>query len=137
MATRSRIGIRNSDDSVDSIYCHWDGYPENNGLILVEHYTAEDKIRELMSLGDLSSLGREIGQKHDFDKPANKDWCLAYGRDRSDEHCDARHSNTVQEFLDIDCGAEYYYIFHYGRWMVYPNKHIKWVLVTDVLDQSM
>ena len=35
MGTRSRIGIRNADDSVDSIYCHWDGYPDHNGRLLV------------------------------------------------------------------------------------------------------
>jgi len=30
MATRSNIGIVNEDGSVTGIYCHWDGYPENN-----------------------------------------------------------------------------------------------------------
>jgi hypothetical protein len=136
MATRSRIGIRNSDDSVDSIYCHWGGYPSHNGRLLITHYTDEKKIRELMALGDISSLGLEIGEQQDFDKPTNKDWCVAYGRDRGEEDCEAEHSSTVHEYLGIRCWAEYYYIFHYGRWMVqatYGEDEGRWVLVEDAL----
>lgn len=29
MATRSHIGFRNSDNTIDAVYCHWDGYPSN------------------------------------------------------------------------------------------------------------
>ena len=29
MATRSNIGILNTDGSVYYIYCHYDGYPDN------------------------------------------------------------------------------------------------------------
>ena len=32
MATRSRIGIQLADQSILSVYCHWDGYPEFNAL---------------------------------------------------------------------------------------------------------
>jgi len=132
MGTSSRIGIRNSDDSMVSIYCHWDGYPEHNGRILVDHYTDEDKIRKLMALGDLSSLGAHIGIKHNFDRhPAN--WCDAYGRDRGDLGNDAFHNATVQEFFEDFPDQEYSYIFHYGRWMVWSTDQSKWVLVTDVL----
>ena len=35
MGTRSRIGIEMPDHSVVSVYCHWDGYVEGNGKILV------------------------------------------------------------------------------------------------------
>ena len=34
MATRSRIGIQLADESVLSVYHHWDGYPEWLGRIL-------------------------------------------------------------------------------------------------------
>ena len=42
MATRSVIGIVNLDKSITGIYCHYDGYPENNGKILLNHYTDAD-----------------------------------------------------------------------------------------------
>ena len=51
MATRSHIGIKNQDNSVTYIYCHWDGYPGHNGKILLNHYQTEDKVRELMKIG--------------------------------------------------------------------------------------
>lgn len=83
MATRSYIGVRNTDGTVDYIYCHFDGYPEYNGKILIEHYADMDKVNALMKLGDLSVLGESIGEKHNFDQPV-KGWCRAYGRDRGE-----------------------------------------------------
>ena len=54
MATRSTIGVLNTDGSVTAVYCHWDGYPEHNGKILIENYTTEEKVRELISFGSIS-----------------------------------------------------------------------------------
>jgi len=48
MATTSRIAILNFDGSVDSIYCHYDGYPSHNGKILLKYYNDEMKIRKLI-----------------------------------------------------------------------------------------
>ena len=39
MGTRARIGILLPDDSILSVYHHWDGYPEWLGVTLVEHST--------------------------------------------------------------------------------------------------
>ena len=48
MGTRSRIGIQLSDDSILSVYCHWDGYPEFNGVKLKEHFNSYEKASELI-----------------------------------------------------------------------------------------
>lgn len=56
MGTRSRIGIELPDHTVVSVYCHWDGYPEHNGKILVEHYQNRDDVQELIDGGSMSSL---------------------------------------------------------------------------------
>ena len=56
MGTRSRIAIRNADNTYLSVYCHWDGYPSHHGPILQEHYNSEDKVRALLAGGDFSSL---------------------------------------------------------------------------------
>jgi hypothetical protein len=56
MATRSRIAIENQDGTVDSIYCHFDGYVDSVGKTLFEHYDQE-KLERLLELGDISSLG--------------------------------------------------------------------------------
>lgn len=39
-----------------SVYCHWDGYPEHNGRVLIEHYQNLDDIKELIDGGSMSSL---------------------------------------------------------------------------------
>ena len=56
MATRSRIAIENEDGTVTSIYCHWDGYVDHNGMILQEHYNERSKVEALIALGDISYL---------------------------------------------------------------------------------
>lgn len=57
MSTRSTISIQRDDGTIDSIYCHHDGYPEGNGKILLKHYDTEEKVKDLISLGDISFLG--------------------------------------------------------------------------------
>jgi hypothetical protein len=56
MGTRSRIGYELPDHSVISVYCHWDGYVEHNGKILVEHYQNRDDVMDLIDGGSMSSL---------------------------------------------------------------------------------
>jgi hypothetical protein len=113
MATRSNIGILNSDGTVNYIYCHFDGYIEHNGKILNEHYITEGKVRMLMDLGDLSMLGEDIGEQQDFNDPRNKNWCLAYGRDRGESNTKARTCSYVdytKEYFE-----EYVYLFTPGQ----------------------
>jgi len=69
MGTRSDIIVHGSDGKWRRIYCHWDGYLEHNGRILFDHYTGPKKVDALVKLGNISSLGEEIGVKHPFDKP--------------------------------------------------------------------
>ena len=46
MATRARLGYVLSDDSIVSVYHHWDGYPEWLGVTLNEQYNTDEKVRE-------------------------------------------------------------------------------------------
>ena len=113
MATRSYIGVRNTDSSVDYIYCHFDGYPEHNGQILTEHYTNINRVNELLQLGDLSVLGQFIGEKMDFDKRI-QDTCLAYGRDRGETNVDKKNSGYDE--LITDQSVDYVYVFDGDYW---------------------
>ena len=131
MATRSNIGILNTDGSVYYIYCHYDGYLEHNGKILNEHYTTEDKVRQLINLGDLSILGPEIGEQQDFNGPRNKNWCLAYGRDRGEDQGAQRCSHN-----DYTTGAfeEYIYLFTPGKgWQVREHGITYWGDLNEAL----
>ena len=60
MATRSMIYKEQQDGTLKGIYCHWDGYLEYNGSILLEHYSDPDKLEKLLALGDISSLGEKL-----------------------------------------------------------------------------
>ena len=118
MATRSYIGVRNTDASVDYIYCHFDGYPEHNGQILAEHYTNPNRVNELLKLGDLSVLGKFIGEKQDFNvekAPVKKrDYCLAYGRDRGETNVGKKNSGYDE--LITDQNVDYVYVFDGDYW---------------------
>jgi len=113
MATRSYIGVRNTDASVDYIYCHFDGYPEHNGAILTEYYSNINRVNELLNLGDLSVLGKFIGEKQDFDKRVVGN-CLAYGRDRGESNVDKKNSGYDE--LITDQSVDYVYVFDGDYW---------------------
>jgi hypothetical protein len=114
MGTRSRIGVMHGD-KLKSVYCHWDGYLSNNGKILQAHYDSA-KANHLVSLGDLSSLGTTIGEKHDFD--VRTDCCTFFGRDRDETGVDFTVDQSYAEFLSKDYDYEYYYIMNDGVWYV-------------------
>jgi hypothetical protein len=66
MGTRSTIALEFADGTVEQVYCHWDGYLAHNGQILLKHYSDPFVLRDLIDLGDISSLGKIIGTSHPF-----------------------------------------------------------------------
>ena len=121
MATRSTIA-RMTKEGVESIYCHWDGYPEGVGATLDTHWRNEEKIGELMALGDLSYLGQEIGVKQSFDNPTGGNiWCLAYGRDRGEENIEVMTHRDVHEWITDrqGSGCDYGYLWNGEWWETY------------------
>lgn len=116
MSTRSHICMRKKDGSYEVVYCHWDGYPSYNGAMLVKNYKSKKKVQQLIDLGFLSILDKEVnppkGKEHSFSKPC-KNVCVFYGRDRADEKTGKQVFSTLDEFkafLD-DSWCEYIYIF--------------------------
>lgn len=123
MATRSTIALEFADGTVQSVYCHWDGYLENNGKLLMQHYMDPFKVRELIDLGSLSSLAPEIGVKHQFDNPhpyksvewqawhdAHKNQCTFYGRDRGEDDVTSIKFANFLDYVQNLNGEEYDYI---------------------------
>jgi hypothetical protein len=144
MGTRSRIGVMHGD-VVKSVYCHWDGYLDHNGQILLEHYDSS-KANHLVALGDLSTLRPSLGEKHAFSqfdvpveeveafKTLTENWCTFYGRDRGETDTEWKVAHTFEEFFDQceECGAEYYYIMRDGVWYcgdTYANSFMSGKLV--------
>lgn len=131
MATRSIIA-RKQGNRVKYIYCHWDGYPANNGALLNKHWTNPEKVDALLKLGSLSYLGMDIGEKVDFDtyKPNHDEakQCLAYHRDRGEELVINKCSWT--DFPNQDTiGAEWVYIYgDDNTWYYFRTNGLKTML---------
>lgn len=136
MATRSTIAVELEDGTVQQIYCHWDGYLEHNGAILQQHYTDPAKVQQLISLGDLSSLGAEIGEQHEFSNPHKygtpeySEWqeqqqgfCTFYARDRGETGVAARVFKSFADYKKNHQYEEYEYILRSnGLWYVSTGK---------------
>ena len=134
MATRSNIGIVNEDGSITGIYCHFDGYPEYVGKILLNHYTDVDWIHMLMDLGDLSILSENMNPTgpHSFNNP-QKGVCVAYGRDRGETGTNSRTFEDMGEFENSasNTWADYQYLFNNGVWRYRNvNKTLGWKELT-------
>ena len=122
MGTRSMIAIENPHSkAVKAIYCHWDGYLAHNGHILNEFYNASPKVNNLIALGDLSSLGANIGEEHPFDERLDVDEykdtrCTFYTRDRK-ENAPFKHFNSASEAVKhYDASwCEYFYLYRYNE----------------------
>lgn len=132
MATRSLIGVMHGD-VCKAIYCHWDGYLAYNGRILFNHYDSA-KANHLVSLGDVSSLCEEIGEKHPFsandltEEMRNMtleqynakfgNMTTFYGRDRGETGVDFKTHHTYECLINRahNVYAEFVYIMKDGQW---------------------
>ncbi len=116
MATRGRIGIMLSDESVLNCYHHWDSYPEWLGRILKTHYNSKDAAAELIDGGDMSCCWTD-------DRWDDSDVKGVYGPQyysQRGEDCPPRLDANLPEYL---CdGEEYAYVFRNGEWVCY-NMH--------------
>lgn len=118
MATRSRIAIELPDGKVKSIYCHWDGYPSNNGKILNESYTDREKVEALIELGDISTLGNKVEPEglHSFHLP-EAGVTVAYARDRGEKINNARAHASRDSFFISDVEQFGYLFTKEGEWL--------------------
>lgn len=109
MATRSLIGMELEDGTVESIYCHFDGYLDNNGWILQRSYNTAERVSELISLGGIRSLGDNL---YPTDGNAD-DVTVAYARDLGEEHQIETYGSKEEFFVGgrPDFGAQFLYLF--------------------------
>jgi hypothetical protein len=123
MATRSAIGIKHGD-RIKAVYCHYDGYLEYVGRVLNTYYQDSVKVNKLIAMGDMSCLGADIGDKHQFDNRSEylsdntARECTFYGRDRGEEAVEFKSFGTEDAFVDYfqGSGCELYYLYDHGVW---------------------
>ena len=138
MGTRSSIGYITDNGDIKTAYCHYDGYLEHNGRILLDHYTDAAKVKELVGFGDMSFLAPEVyptlGSGHSFDN--NEDGVTVfYGRDRGEDGVDATNYQTLTDWVENGSWQEYFYLFmpEVSTWMVYSVHDKRWKQLTEDL----
>ena len=127
MSTRSMIAVMHGNKA-KAVYCHWDGYLAHNGAILNKYYDSV-KANKLVAMGDLSSLGMDIGEQHDFGRTpvyvedeeiqvSMSPDCTFYGRDRGEEGTEFKTFQSLSEMLSHAQGSwcEYAYILKGNEW---------------------
>ena len=146
MSTRSIIGIINDDNSVNSVYCHYDGYPMYTGYFLKRFFDTTEKVNNLISGGDISQLASKSNWENVQYPMINNKQVLKtlyyIDRPKSEisfekwEYVKPQKHKDLLEFFKRDDGDEYKYLFlpsgnwnykQKGVWKCYdtttPQKH--------------
>ena len=116
------LGIEDTDGSIRAIYVHSDGIAEHGGYTIAKHYRTWEQAESLVSLGNLSWVGRAIGKQVDFNDAQNSpdydvpEQCLAYTRDRGEpwQQNEPRKFGNREQFRDAfgNGQAQYLYVFN-------------------------
>ena len=103
MGTRSRVAVMHGD-VCKSVYCHYDGYLDYTGRILLAHYNSTTA-NLLIARGDNSGVKETLEE-------------MNFYADRDDDNVSWQVSHTFEEFLDQvqGNGCEYYYVMRDGVW---------------------
>jgi hypothetical protein len=103
MGTRSRVAVMHGD-VCKSVYCHYDGYLDYTGRILLEHYDST-AANALIARGDNSGIKEELDE-------------MSFYADRGEEDVSWKVAHSFEEFLEQvnSCWGEYYYVMKDGEW---------------------
>jgi len=121
MGTRSNIAYLKEDESVVVMYCHYDGYLDHNGRILLNHYNNEEEAQELVDNGYASSLSSTLEEINDG--RANKDKPETY-----------RSLGNYMSWNVDPLFIEFIYLWRDDQWWVAFNSSVK---TPDGFDKRM
>ena len=119
MSTRAYVGMV-SGKSIKAVYVNFDGYVTGVGDTLKTHYANPLKIKEMISLGDMSSLSENVNPTkltHSYDEPENG-VNVYYGRDRGEIDTAFKRHISESAFLKaaVKLWCEYAYLFDGSSW---------------------
>jgi hypothetical protein len=91
-------------DVCKSVYCHYDGYLDYTGRILLEHYDST-AANALIARGDNSGVKETVAE-------------MNFYSDRGEEDVSWQVAHSFEEFLEQveGCCGEYYYVMKDGVW---------------------
>lgn len=73
MSTRSEIAIQKADGTIESIYCHSDGYLSYMGILLHGYYNSYEKAKSIIKENDCSMLRKSIEESRFYSTWRNED----------------------------------------------------------------
>ncbi len=120
MSTRAQVAYIDEDMSkIITTYNHYDGYPENLGKALLNHYDSDEKAKYIASSGYISYIDPETG---DVDATHNESPTIIR---------DGDVDTLLRKFYDHSngSGADYVYLYA-GEWIdskMYPMTQDKFV----------
>ena len=107
METRSNIAYQRSNGQVVVAYCHWDGYPEHNGVMLNQHYNNQKKAEELANQGYFSGIKETLTESLS---------------DRANEFPPITYHSAHTFYNDVQFDIEWIYLFKNNQWYVAKHK---------------
>lgn len=118
------IAKQTGDDQYLTIFCHYNGYPDDNGAILLKHYNTPKKVDALLALGDLETLHEKTEPSPQMPHAAGTPQpgvTVPMGRDMG-------LGDTAPVMMTFDeltgspyAGIEYTYVFDKaGKWLYFP-----------------
>lgn len=109
MSTNSMIVEKLKNGSCRQIYVHWDGYLEGVGKTLRTVFDTDAKVKELIDLGDCSSIA---GAK-------SLDDVEAYHRNKNEDWEDVKPETT--DTFESAHGFAFVYLWEDGKWTAYQG----------------
>ena len=120
MSDRCMIGFANSDKTVTSVYCHWNGDPKDAGVILLKNYNTAQAVQQLLKLGYLSVLGNSLDESIQMVNPH--------------EPADTNRSHRAFKSHGERFGVSYLYLFTDSGWLFATPYESGWTPLAEVLE---
>ena len=132
MGTRSTISILNTNGTLNSIYCQFDGYLAGIGESLYMHYNEVEKVEKLISMGAVVSLQQEIdipeGALHNFDSRI-PNVTVFFQRDdqNNNSHFQSFNFTDLANFFENNSfqGFDYLFKVKNNKWYLINSKNNK------------
>ena len=112
MGTRSRVAVMHGD-VCKSVYCHYDGYLDYTGRILLSHYDST-AANMLIARGDNSGVKETLEEMNFYEDREAQDEEVTEFLDSTPWQV----AHSFEEFLEqVECCCgEYYYVMKDGVW---------------------
>ena len=122
MYLRSSIGSVDEEGGVLAINLLFSISQDHVEATLRKDYRYQEKVDDLLELGDLAILDKYLGQGHDIYESASQS-CVALIRDEHLSGFESQYFSTVEKWLSETYLSEFAYFFESGKWRCFRRVH--------------